>query len=251
MKFWRYVLPAALSTGVLSAIVLGAAVRHEGGRAAAAGASGGVAISMESGGVTPGATVSLALNAHAGPPGIGAYAIDITFDPAVVHAESCDSGPGLCNKAAAPDRVRLAGVSTDGLSGDVKMAGIVFRAVGALGGHTSLEVHIVQLADAAGHDLKAQAQVTNGGVTVVQSVPSPTPAPVASGDANCDGHVDSLDGLAILNFKAGLSHPGCLAQADVDCSGAVDSLDALDILRFVASLPVQLPPGCPPLGSPP
>jgi len=250
MKFWRYLFLAALTAGVVSAIVLGATVRHEGGRAAAA-ASGGVAISMESGGVMPGATVILALNAHADPPGIGAYAIDVAFDPAVVHAESCDSDPGLCNKAAAPDRVRLAGISLDGLSGDAKIADIVFRAVGALGGHTSLEVHIVQLADPAGHDLKAQAQVTNGGVTVVQSVPSPTPAPVASGDVNCDGHVNSLDGLAVLNFEAGLSHPGCLAQADVDCSGAVDSLDALDILRFVASLPVQLPPSCPPLGSPP
>lgn len=245
MKFWRFVFPAAL----LSALVLGLAVRQGDGPAAAAGS--GMAITMQSGAVTPGGSVTLSLDAHADAPGIGAYTVDITFDPAVVHAESCDSDPGLCNKAAAPDRVRLAGISLEGLSGDVKIADIVFSAAGAPGDHTSLQVHIVQLAGPAGQDLGGQAQIANGGVTIVQSVPTPTAAPVAFGDANCDGHVDSLDGLAILNFKAGLSHPGCLARADVDCSGAVDSLDALDILRFVASLPVQLPPSCPTIGSPP
>lgn len=244
MTFWRYLFPAAL----LSALVLGLAIQHADGPAAAS--AGGVAVTMQSGEVAPGGSVSLALNVHADAPGIGAYTVDITFDPAVVHAESCDSDPGLCNKAAAPGRVRLAGISLEGLSGDVKMADIVFRAAGAPGGHSSLDVHLVQLAGPAGQDLRGQAQVTNGGVTIVQSVPTPTPAPVAFGDANCDGHVDSLDSLSILDFKANLSHPGCLARADVDCSGAVDSLDALDVLRFVAGLPVQLPAGCPPVGSP-
>jgi hypothetical protein len=35
---------------------------------------------------------------------------------------------------------------------------------------------------------------------------------------------------------------------DVNCDGGVDALDALWLLRFVASLPHELPPGCPPIG---
>jgi hypothetical protein len=35
---------------------------------------------------------------------------------------------------------------------------------------------------------------------------------------------------------------------DVDCDDDVDSVDGLLVLRFTAGLPVDLPPGCPPVG---
>lgn len=70
-----------------------------------------------------------------------------------------------------------------------------------------------------------------------------------SGDADCDQDVDSVDSLQVLREVAGLPAGSCLAAADVDCDGDRDIVDALLIQRHVASLPVQLPKGCPPIGS--
>lgn len=39
------------------------------------------------------------------------------------------------------------------------------------------------------------------------------------------------------------------ADGDVNCDGKVDAIDALTILRHIAGLTVNLPPGCPPIGS--
>ena len=38
-------------------------------------------------------------------------------------------------------------------------------------------------------------------------------------------------------------------SGDVDCDGDVDAVDSLSILQFVAALPVALPPGCPHIGT--
>lgn len=82
--------------------------------------------------------------------------------------------------------------------------------------------------------------------------------PPAQGDVDCDGDLDSVDGLKVLRHAAGLDvtqEPGCPQLGsgappfgDVDCSGAVDAVDALLILRSVAGLPVTQPPGCGPIG---
>ena len=69
-------------------------------------------------------------------------------------------------------------------------------------------------------------------------VPPPASIP---GDANCDGNMNSLDALAILQFSAGLidSLP-CPDEADVNGNGRVDSLDAALVLQFVAGLVDEL-----------
>ncbi len=101
-------------------------------------------------------------------------------------------------------------------------------------------------------------------------VPSPTdeatPTPPAGGgvkgDMDCNGAVDSVDGLRILRYAAGLNPnvpgacpgPGSLAGAgpkgDMDCNTTVDSVDALRILRYAAGLSPGLPGGCPAIGAP-
>ena len=80
--------------------------------------------------------------------------------------------------------------------------------------------------------------------------PSPTlpPVPVLKGDVNCDGVVNSVDGLLVLRSVADLpdAGAGCLPTAgDVDCNGVVDAVDALHILRYVAQLSPRLPAQCP------
>jgi hypothetical protein len=61
--------------------------------------------------------------------------------------------------------------------------------------------------------------------------------PIADGDANCSGKVDSIDALTILRFRAGLETNGiCEPAADVDCAIGLSAVDALKVLRYVAGL---------------
>lgn len=65
------------------------------------------------------------------------------------------------------------------------------------------------------------------------------------GDANCNGGVDSLDALFILQFSAGLLPSlGCPQNADANGDGAVSSLDAALVLQYAAGLTTS--PGGPP-----
>ena len=67
------------------------------------------------------------------------------------------------------------------------------------------------------------------------------------GDVNCDGVVNSVDGLLVLRSVADLpdAAAGCLQTAgDVDCNRVLDAIDALQILRYVAQLS-RLPLRCP------
>ncbi len=84
------------------------------------------------------------------------------------------------------------------------------------------------------------------------SSPTPTVAPRdIAGDVDCDKDADSVDALFVLRYVAALQPTAnCIAQGDVDCDGDRDSVDALKILRHVAGLPVNLPAGCPSIGSP-
>lgn len=83
--------------------------------------------------------------------------------------------------------------------------------------------------------------------------PSPTPTPepgTLAGDVDCDGDVDSVDGLFVLLEVGGIDAGKCVATAaDVDCSGATDAVDALKVMRHVAGLPVVLPEGCARIGT--
>jgi hypothetical protein len=68
--------------------------------------------------------------------------------------------------------------------------------------------------------------------------PTNTPPPGALlGDVNCDGRVNSLDALAVLQFSAGLlEEVVCPANADVNDDGVINTLDAALILQFSAGL---------------
>ena len=83
-------------------------------------------------------------------------------------------------------------------------------------------------------------------------VPTGTPSGKAiQGDTDCDGDVDSVDGLFVLRDVAGFDPSECIDQGDVDCDEDRDSVDALGILRDVAALPplVQQEP-CADIGTP-
>lgn len=67
-----------------------------------------------------------------------------------------------------------------------------------------------------------------------------------SGDANCDGRINSLDGLAVLQFEAGLLEELPFPEGgDPNEDGDVNSTDALLILQFDAGLlPKRTPDPC-------
>jgi hypothetical protein len=57
------------------------------------------------------------------------------------------------------------------------------------------------------------------------------------GDANCDGHVNSIDGSLILQYSAGLIHSiSCMDKADANGDGHVNSLDAAVVLQLDAGI---------------
>jgi hypothetical protein len=109
------------------------------------------------------------------------------------------------------------------------------------------------------------ATPTPGGQTPTPTrTATPTPLPpgvLVQGNVDCDGDIDSVDGLKEQRAVAALSvtqEPGCpkigseVASlfGDVDCDNDVDSVDALKILRYVADLSVSQEPGCPDIGEP-
>jgi hypothetical protein len=71
-----------------------------------------------------------------------------------------------------------------------------------------------------------------------------TPTPEgATGDASCDGMVNSVDALLILQLVADLLEAfNCPANVDVNGDGRVDAIDAALVLQFDAGLLDSLPP---------
>ena len=60
---------------------------------------------------------------------------------------------------------------------------------------------------------------------------------ILTGESLCDGVIDSIDALVVLQYSAGLiDFKPCSASADVNGDGSIDSLDASLILQQVAGL---------------
>ena len=205
----------------------------------------GARISLSGGEVLVGGSSSLRLSSFATSPGLGAFTIDIVYDPTVAIVTAC--GPGsdvLCNPAYGPGTVRLVGVSLDGLDGENVLADITFQATGLPGSASLLDVRVVDVTDAAGADLSPQVRVMDGTLVVGEHDTETV------GDVDCDGDVDAVDALWVLRLTAGLpADVQCLAAGDADCDGDADAVDALLILRYVADMPVPPVPSCPPVGS--
>jgi hypothetical protein len=135
------------------------------------GGAGGstVTLSVTEGEGTVGQPVNVILGAAGvGEPGIGAWTVDVTYDPSVVTAFSCDgnrgpdvtpeaatqtptptpTGPGLafCNPSYKDNIVRSTGAVVQGASGDVPLATITFLCESA--GTSDLTISVSTFADA-------------------------------------------------------------------------------------------------------
>jgi hypothetical protein len=92
--------------------------------------------------------------------------------------------------------------------------------------------------------LSSTASTWNFGVVAAPPTPTPgTPSGVTLGDANGDGHVDSIDTFWILLDDAGLvANVPVPDAADVNLDGEITPTDGALILQFHAGFIDSLPP---------
>ncbi|MEX2158191.1 MAG: hypothetical protein WEB04_02195 [Dehalococcoidia bacterium] len=83
-------------------------------------------ISISDGSAEPGGSGTVELSANVDGEGLGAWTVDITYDPAVVTVDSCDAEEGLCNPDFTATSVRFVGADPNGLDGDTLLGTITF-----------------------------------------------------------------------------------------------------------------------------
>jgi hypothetical protein len=223
---------------VAGALLLAASVVSHAGAS-----SGGPAITVDSltsnvGGI---AKVEVSI-ADVTSPGIGAWTVDVHFDPDILTGVSCttEQGGGICNAQYDDGVARVVGTNIYGLEGDASLAslGLACKAPG----ETVLELTSSVFVDATpGDPQDVEAKIVNGTAVCGEGPVDPTPTPPDgdpkdAGDANCDGEVNAIDASLVLQFTAGLIHSLSCADADYDHNGEINALDAALILQKDAGL---------------
>ncbi|MEX2157831.1 MAG: hypothetical protein WEB04_00305 [Dehalococcoidia bacterium] len=114
-----------------------------------------------------------------GPPGLGAWSVDIGFDDTVVAAIGCDPDNGsVCNPAFSVNAARVVGADPNGLEGDTLLATLRFRCVELGSSPLTLTNNVIADATVGGpgpQDLKTVVQ--NGNITCQEAIPIPTSTP--------------------------------------------------------------------------
>ena len=151
-------------------------------------------------------------------PGLGAWTIDVIYEPIIVTVLSCEPGPievNVCNAAFADGTVRIAGATRDGLEGDAVLASISFEC--ATEGEVELGLSVQTLADATVGDpqpIDATLQhdtITCGPPAVTPTDATPTPDAGVLPDSGTGG--DFGGGGSLNSLVAALAAAGLVAVA--------------------------------------
>jgi hypothetical protein len=135
-------------------------------------------------------------------PGLGAFTIDISYDPAVVGPVGCDPDPEdvldtkLCNlgferNGVNPDTIRIGGYQiSPGTVGNVALADITFQAIGAPDQCSDLTLEVRELTDTNGPNIPYH--VENGSICIGEPLMLMSTAPLESelGSANLRAGMD-------------------------------------------------------------
>ena len=161
--------------------------------------------------------------------GLGAWEVNVTYDPDIVSIVSCVSvAPGgLCNDDFTDDTLRSVGATASGLTGTVTLASMTFRCDAI--GTSDLTIAIDVFVDAAANAPQPIAtKIVDGSITC-------NAVTGGSGDVNCDGRVDAIDAALVLQYGAALIDTlPCIENADLNGDGLVNAIDAFLILTIVA-----------------
>jgi len=185
---------------------------------------------------------------------IAAITIEMIYDPEVLELLGCTKDPNgafdipNCNPEFADDRLRfnIVSISPDGVTGDITIAEMVFKAIGTNGDSSDIEVILSSFANPAGTDLRDQTTVRNGSVTI---------AAARRGDVTCDNILSPVDALFILQGDIGLreASEGCkivgrnalpfnTSRCDVNNDNQCNAIDTLLILQCDVEVPNVLCP---------
>ncbi len=166
--------------------------------------------------VAPGEQGSVSLEAlDVGAPGLGAWTIDIVYDPAVVAAVGCSTtqSSSVCNAEFGEDTVRLTGATASGLEGDTVLGSITFEC-GDAEGSSPLHLSLFTFADATvGGPLDIDATTVDGVFACEEPEEAATPALPSTGMGDSSGSGGGLSwyigALAVAGF-AGIAGFGAL-----------------------------------------
>jgi hypothetical protein len=205
-KGWRVGLLLAAAGGAGAFALLATAVW----------AQASPAVSIGSGEAAPGDQVAVELNSHdVGDPGLGAWSIDVTYDPEVVRPLQCVTEHGaVCNTAFDDDTVRTAGATAEGIVGDTLLATITFECLDAEG-ESDLTVSLPDFADATiGGPEQIDAAIENGSITCAEETVAATATPGAPpAPGNVGSGPGSNDGTSFAWLIASLVGAGAIAGA--------------------------------------
>lgn len=129
----------------------------------------------------PGGQATVALTSNVGAPGLGAWTVDITYDPAVVSVADCEPEEGgVCNAAYTADSVRITGASASGVEGETVLGTITFEC-GDAEDTSALTLAVSVFADSTpGDPTDITETASNGSVECAVAPPTNTPAPEAT-----------------------------------------------------------------------
>lgn len=164
----------AFAAGLGAALVLGLVTGINGSRVSAQAPT----VSVGSTTIAVGGQGSVALQAlDMAAPGLGAWSMNIVYDPGVVTQVGCTPQSGsVCNPNFAADTIRVTGASAGGLEGDTTLATFAFRCTSV--GTSALTLSVDTLADATpGSPQPITAATTNGSVTCQEPPTPPSPPP--------------------------------------------------------------------------
>lgn len=180
---------------------------------------------------------------------LGVIAIELQYDPALLVPLGCKTDPSsmfdlsFCNldyetDGVNPDAIRINAISVAGAFGGFSLATVSFEALGPSAAQTPLDIVVQSVSDIEGAPLP---WVDEDGWVIIRE------SNVMIGDVNCDGEVNTIDAMFILQHDVGLRQAStqCPPQpddlyvpnCDVRGDGRCDSADALFILQCDLGMP--------------
>lgn len=168
----------------------------------------------------------------------GSATLTLSYDPSVVEVTNVTNGnvpnstlTWSVNESRGRVTLLLTTTARPGTSGEHDFARVSFRAVGALGSTSALDLNVEEVVDSDGIAFSTPPMV--GDATFRAGL---------LGDADGDGDIDAQDAIAIAEAVVGRRAIGSLvaSSADVSGDGRVTGRDAMLIRQFLAGTRASL-----------